>query len=285
MLIDPTEARSFILFLVLFAPFEFLFPIRRGQKVIRNGWVTDVLHFFVTAIMSRIGMFAVIVLAIEMGAMVVPVALRAWIRELPFWLQVVVATALSDLGFYAAHRLMHAVPALWSFHTIHHSSEQMDWLASYRVHPVDQIIVKGSSYVPVFMLGFSEVAIGLAAILYHWQALILHSNINLRLGPLKWLVATPEFHHWHHARDPEARDKNFAGQLPLWDVVFKTAHVPDGRMPEHYGVDVPVPLNYIDHLVYPFSARVRRGPEGNQPANLNSDGAFQAERLGSSSRN
>ena len=38
------------------------------------------------------------------------------------------------------------------------------------------------------------------------------------------MLATPEFHHWHHTSDEEGIDKNFAVFLPFIDVIFGTAH-------------------------------------------------------------
>ena len=38
------------------------------------------------------------------------------------------------------------------------------------------------------------------------------------LGPLRGIIASPVFHRWHHSKDREAWDKNFAGLLPLWDI-------------------------------------------------------------------
>jgi sterol desaturase/sphingolipid hydroxylase (fatty acid hydroxylase superfamily) len=166
-------------------------------------------------------------------------------------LQVIILTTLSDLGFYLGHLAMHKVPVLWDFHAVHHSSENLDWLASYRVHPVDQCIVKGASLIPVFSLGFSDLAILNAAAIYQWQSLWLHSNFKMNFGPLKWLIATPEFHHWHHANDKAAANKNLAGQIALWDIVFGTAHLP-GPLPKNYGVNDAVPRYYLSQLFYPF---------------------------------
>ena len=67
-------------------------------------------------------------------------------------------------------------------------------------------------------------------------------------------MASPEFHHWHHANQREAYDRNFSGQLPLWDIVFGTLHMPRGRMPERYGTDDPVPPTYMGQLAYPLRA-------------------------------
>ena len=88
------------------------------------------------------------------------------------------------------------------------------------------------------------------------HALLIHSNMRVRIGPLKWLIGTPEFHHWHHSNQPEAYNKNFAGGMPLIDLVFGTAHAP-GTMPERYGLDEPAPKTWWSQMRWPFRARAR----------------------------
>lgn len=224
---------------------------------LRRGWFTDVAHFFLSGIFIRPGLALVIWGAAILGAMAVPASWQAWTLALPLWAQVVFSTLIADLGFYLAHRAMHRIPILWKFHAVHHSSEKMDWLAAYRVHPIDQIIVKGASLVPSYALGVSAEAILISAFIYQWQALLIHSNIRLPLGSLRLLVAGPEFHHWHHANDSEARDKNFSGQLPLWDIVFRTLYLP-GRMPDRYGVDDAVPSNWFEQIMFPFRRKLNQ---------------------------
>ena len=111
-------------------------------------------------------------------------------------------------------------------HSGHHSIEELDWLAAYRVHPLDQIATKAVSYLPVYALGFSDPAILAFVFVYKWQSLFIHSNCLIDFGPLKWIFSSPQFHHWHHANEPAALDKNFAGQLPFLDLTFGTAYMP-----------------------------------------------------------
>lgn len=251
MISDWLNYSNFLLFLLVFTPLEHLFPIHEKSCNLRKGWMTDVLHFFLSGIVIRLGLTMVIVLAASAGKTVIPRTLSESMYSSALWLQVPLAILIADFGFYCVHRAMHAFPVLWRFHAVHHSSEKMDWLAAYRVHPVDQVLVKGASMVPIFMLGFSNQAILIATFIYHWQALFIHSNVHVPLGPLRLLIAGPEFHHWHHANEREAYDKNFSGQLPLWDIVFRTLKMP-GRMPTRYGVDDMVPQGYLGQLAYPF---------------------------------
>lgn len=253
--------RDLLICLLVLTPLEHILPLHEKARALRRGWWTDMAHFFLSGIFIRFGLMLVIWASAMAGAAVVPDGWQAAVTGLPVWVQVILATLIADLGFYLSHRAMHRIPALWHFHAVHHSSEEMDWLAAYRVHPVDQVIVKGASLIPMYALGFSATAIVIAALIYQWQALLVHSNIRLPLGPFRLLVVGPEFHHWHHANEREAYDKNFSGQLPIWDIVFRTLHLP-GRMPQKYGVDDPVPESWSGQLAYPF----RRNAEGTGPA-------------------
>ena len=200
----------------------------------------------------RFGLFVVILLITAGSDTLIPQGFRQAVASQPHWLQFIELIVLSDLGFYSVHRLFHAVPFLWRFHAIPHSIEEMDWLAAHRLHPVDQTLTTGASPIPCFALGFSEWALGAYFLLYHWHSLLLHANVRLGFGPLRWLFASPEFHHWHHSKQHQARDKNFAGQLPLWDIVFRTAYMPTAKRPSCYGVDDAVPAGYVSQFFHPF---------------------------------
>jgi sterol desaturase/sphingolipid hydroxylase (fatty acid hydroxylase superfamily) len=59
----------------------------------------------------------------------------------------------------------------------------------------------------------------------HWN----HSNIKVKLGPLKYIFNNPNMHMWHHAHDlPENKSTgvNFGLTLSIWDYLFKTAYMP-----------------------------------------------------------
>jgi sterol desaturase/sphingolipid hydroxylase (fatty acid hydroxylase superfamily) len=173
--------------------------------------------------------------------------------------------SIADVGFYLAYRAFHAVPFLWKFHAIHHSIKELDWLAAHRVHPLDQILTSALSYLPLFALGFSAPAIIIQVITYQWQSHLIHSNTRLGFGPLRWIFASPQFHHWHHANERAAYDTNFSAQLTLMDALAGTLRMPKS-MPTKYGVDDPVPDLYHQQLVYPLmpakkEARISGEPE------------------------
>ena len=118
---------------------------------------------------------------------------------------------------------------------------------------MDQILTKAASLLPLFALGYSGSAVGIYGSLYFWHSYLVHANLRLGFGRLGWLIASPRFHHAHHARDREMRDRNFAGQLSVLDLVLGTLRVPGPRPPAAYGVDEPVPGGYVGQLMYPFA--------------------------------
>lgn len=240
---------------VIFMPLERFFPLHRGQSWRRRDLTTDVLHFFLSGFMIRTGAFALTVILSAAAISVVPAGLREAIRAQPGWLQFAELLILADLGFYAAHRIVHAVPLLWRFHAVHHSSEQLDWLATYRVHPVDQIFNSMLIALPSLILGFEPGPLIAYALLYRWHAIWLHSNVRVPIGPLGWLIATPHYHHWHHADEQQAYDRNFGGQLTVWDRLFGT-YFEEARLPHRYGLGGEVPDGYVAQLVSPFRLRL-----------------------------
>ncbi len=245
---------------LVFVPLERVFALRRGQKVFREGWRTDVAHFLFTRALSDL--CAVLTLGaifILLRRLVSPELHAAVASQAPA-LQFAEAVVIANLGAYFGHRLSHRVPLLWRFHAVHHSSERMDWLAAARVHPLDQVVSKGLILVPLYLLGFSRETFGAYLALATFHAVFVHANVRLDLGPLRWVIATPAYHHWHHSDDPRARDKNFAGELPVIDWLFGTLYMPGGEWPAGYGMSEEVPRGYLGQMLYPFRRRADRRP-------------------------
>lgn len=243
---------AFLVLFFVFVPMERLFALRKDQPIFRKSWFNDVIHFFFNHFLVKAG-FAIsaFTVAVLLKSAISP-KFQAAVAAQPGWLQFIEALLLGEFAHYIAHRMMHEVPALWRLHSIHHSIEEMDWLASARLHPLDQIITKTITIIPLYVMGFTKETFGVYLVLTAFQALFVHANVRFKFGWLRWLIATPEFHHWHHAAEREAYDKNFAGQLPLMDWLFGTLHLPAGRMPAAYGIKDPVPAGYLKQLAYPF---------------------------------
>ncbi len=238
---------------LVFVPLERTLALVREQRILRTGWKTDLAHFLASHLLVQV--LALLTLApatLLFGGLVAP-SVQAAVASQPIALQVIEAIAVADLFQYGVHRAFHAVPFLWRFHAIHHSSTAMDWLAGSRLHLVDVVVTRAVTFVPLFVLGFAPPALVAYLVFVGFQAVFLHANVRVRFGPLRWIVATPEFHHWHHAAEAAALDKNFAVHLPAIDRLFGTAWQPD-RWPGRYGIaGDPVPEGWVRQLAWPFA--------------------------------
>ncbi len=240
---------SFIFLVLVFRPLELVFPAKPGQRFFRPAWFTD-LCFFLGQYVLWSGL--VLWVLVRFGHWldgIVPQGVRHAVASQSWWLQAIEVVLLSDFFIYWGHRLQHRVGFLWRFHAVHHSAQHLDWLAAHREHPLDSIYTVGLINLPGFILGFPvETLAGFIAFRGLW-AIYIHSNVRLPIGPLRWFVGAPELHHWHHDRDRAAG--NYANISPLMDILFGTYRCPD-REPEHFGLDQPVPGNYLSQLVQPL---------------------------------
>lgn len=244
---------ALFVFFVIFTPLERFFALREEQKIFREGWRTDIIHFLLNRFLIDGGSLVVIgILAVFFHWIINP-GFQARVASQPFLLQFLEAILIVDISAYFYHRLSHTCPLLWKFHAIHHSSAQMDWLASVRVHPLDQIFPRVVMFVPLYALGFTKETFGAYLFFAVPVAFFIHSNVRLRFGFLRWIIVTPEYHHWHHSNDPEARNKNFSGQLPFLDWLFGTLYLPKNKRPESYGISEPMPKGYLAQLKFPFT--------------------------------
>ncbi len=243
---------SFLFLALIFIPLEKTFPARPGQNIRRSGWFTDLCYFF-----GQHLFFGILVswLLLRFGAIfhhVVPVGFRQFVGRQAWWLQCLELLFVSDLLIYWGHRLQHRVGFLWRFHKVHHSATQLDWLAAYREHPLDSVYTIGLINIPVFLVGFPvETISGFIAFRGIW-AIYIHSNTRLPLGPFKYLIGSPELHHWHH--DLKRDRGNYANISPIMDLIFGTHYNP-GKFPDKYGIQEQFPQKYVHQLAEPLRVK------------------------------
>lgn len=178
------------------------------------------------------------------------------VMEQPRWLVIIEMLCLGDLIFYWTHRLAHTVPWLWRLHAVHHSTKHLRWTSAVRAHPAEAY-AHLFHVLPLCLLGFP--VDGLAPLLpvVTLYAFLIHSNLDVSLRPLSYLLNSPAYHRWHHARGVPPGGTNFAGLFPIFDVIFGTYHLPE-RAPRDLGIDDPVmPDTCLAQLAYPFRGRER----------------------------
>jgi sterol desaturase/sphingolipid hydroxylase (fatty acid hydroxylase superfamily) len=243
---------NLLLYSGVFVPLERWFALRSDQPVFRRQWPIDLIYFFLNSLLIEV----LTLLTVKPVAILFDHVRIDALGLLPLVVQVPALLLVADFTQYWVHRGFHASRWLWPFHAIHHSIEQMDWLAGSRLHLVDVILTRGLTYVPIFVLGFSERALMMYVFVVAVQATFIHANVKWAFKPLQRIVVTPAFHHWHHSAEPQSVDKNFAVHTPAWDLLFGTYYLP-GRWPEAYGLahHRDVPARWTSQFVYPFRKR------------------------------
>ncbi len=241
---------------------ERFFPWRKNQKALRNGFTQDLFWLIFN------GHYLGILLAFFSGYLIeflhlflmniglpVPESLKL-VSNYPLYVQFIIFFIIKDFIEWNIHRLLHNIPALWEFHKLHHSIEELDWIGNFRFHWGEIIVYKSISYLPLVVLGVDERVIMLIAIIVTIIGDLNHSNLALSWGPLNYVFNSPMMHVWHHDVDVHGKGgQNFGIALSVWDWMFGTAYWPkDKDQPEKLGFKTMAtyPRGILKRLVYPI---------------------------------
>jgi sterol desaturase/sphingolipid hydroxylase (fatty acid hydroxylase superfamily) len=242
-------------------PFQWLFPAtRRRPKILSYEFWLDFL-FWAQGIWLSLASFYVLVEWLTQAVYGPGSAWLPWLAQLPFWVQVLIAVWAFDFLVYWRHRWEHNFPALWSFHAVHHTAEQVDFLTTTRLHPFE--VALGALFNSAALrLGLDPAAAALGFAIYLNYNYFIHTNVRVRFpGFLKYIFVSPFMHHWHHAMDKEAAGKN-VGVVFAWnDWLFGTAYHP-AHWPTKFGLGGPpaerVGQSYVRQLLYPLQFLMAR---------------------------
>ncbi len=239
---------------LIFIFIEKLFALRRDQPVFRAEWQTDFHHFVVNHMVVGFILLATNLLVHKLFGWAANDGVRGWVAGLNFWVALFLIVLVADLVQYWTHRAYHEVPMLWRLHAVHHSVKSMDWLAGSRQHILELLITRTLVLAPIYVLGFSKEVIDAYIVIVGFQAVFNHANVSVRLGALRYLIVTPNFHHWHHSQDDVAIDKNYAAHFAFLDYLFGTAVKSDRPWPAQYGVlGDYVPNGFWKQVKFPFT--------------------------------
>lgn len=244
----------FFLLAAIFIPLEKFLP-RRPQAIFRKNYFEDLFLYFLNGILPKL----ILVLPLSLLAAFVhhqgSNAFYDYVRDLSMRQRLLIALVVGDLGAYWGHRWSHEIPFLWRFHSVHHSATEVDWLVSSKAHPLDMVFTRLSGLVPIYLLGLAQpmsqtadIVPFIYMIFGNFWSFMIHANVNIRFGWFEKMLATPAFHHWHHANDdPRVINKNYAAIFPFIDKMFGSYFLPASRWPESYGLisdegEAPLPV-------------------------------------------
>lgn len=239
---------------LIFVPIELAFPKNKLQSKFHNEWRTDLVYFGISHLAIQLFILMTQKPASAAFGWINLEQIQEWTSGLPFVFELLLVLFITDLFQYWAHRIFHSHHYLWRFHSIHHSIQNMDWLAGSRIHFIDIFFTRSVSYIPLYILGFSTLTFNVYIVFIAVHTVLIHANTSLRFGLLKYIITTPQYHHWHHCKDPKYYGKNYAVVFPLIDILFGTYYLPEKKWPNEMGlIDVSFPKGFIRQLVFPFS--------------------------------
>jgi sterol desaturase/sphingolipid hydroxylase (fatty acid hydroxylase superfamily) len=157
---------------------------------------------------------------------------------------------------------------LWRVHAVHHLPQRIYFLMHPVMHPINIVLVMAIGFVPSFLLGISQEAVFVFNLILGVQGLFSHFNVDIRVGPLNYLLVGTELHRRHHSANL-AEAGNYGAVTPFWDLVFGSFSYSAGRQPEKLGIadDEPYPSsnNYLACLVMPFAKLRVQEAAGTEP--------------------
>ncbi len=222
--------------------------------------VTDVCYWFAIPLLARF---------LRIGALVIGAGLLFGITSadgliafydnghgplarLPLIAQAAIFLFGADLMNYWIHRGFHGI-ALWKYHAVHHSSTDLDWTSAARFHPVNIFLGSVAADVVLLLAGISPNVLVLLGPFTVAHSAFVHANLSWTLGPLRYVLAGPVFHRWHHTAADVGGEKNYAATFPILDVLFGTFYMPPAQLPADYGIaDHGFPAGFGAQMLYPF---------------------------------
>ncbi|MFC5625786.1 sterol desaturase family protein [Algoriphagus winogradskyi] len=242
---------------------EILFPWRKNQPLIREHFWLDIFYlfwnYFLFALVAYNALSMVAVEAFNdfLGLFGITNTVAIKVDQLPGWLQLVILFIVRDFMQWAIHRMYHHVGWMWEFHKVHHSTREMGFAALLRYHWMENILYRTLEYIPLAMIGFGITDFFIVHIFTLVLGQLGHANLNIPLGPFKYIINGPQMHLWHHARElPESHPHgfNYGISLSLWDFLFRTNYWPSDD--EHLPVGLPdedkFPEDFVGQTTEPF---------------------------------
>ena len=238
---------------------ELWLPYRAEWKPSRSEIGSDAM--FMLVVQGALPQLLAITLVIEFAELLQGGGITVqgfWPHAWPIAVQAALMLAAADLLRYWLHRAFHKFKLMWRFHAVHHSPRKLYWLNVGRFHPIEKAIQYAFDTLPFALLGVVPEVLAAYYVFYALNGFFQHSNCNVRLGPLNWLVAGPELHRWHHSELPAESDRNFGNNLIIWDVLFGTRFLPDRGVGALGLKNRKYPTGFLAQMKTPFI----RGLEG-----------------------
>jgi sterol desaturase/sphingolipid hydroxylase (fatty acid hydroxylase superfamily) len=145
-----------------------------------------------------------------------------------------------ELCYYVYHRAAHRVRWFWCNHAVHHSPNQLNLSAAYRIGILGRLTGTPLFFVPLVWLGFPPRVVFAMLTLNLLYQFWIHATWIPKLGWLEGVINTPSAHRVHHAANLEYLDANYGGVLMVFDRLFGTYRAERDDLPCRYGLVKPM---------------------------------------------
>ena len=145
-----------------------------------------------------------------------------------------------EFCYYWYHRFAHQIPWLWATHVVHHSTNQFNLSAAYRLGWTGWLSGYFLFFAPLSWVGLHPVAITVSLSVNLLYQFWIHTELVPKLGWLEWILNTPSHHRVHHAANPEYVGRNYGGVLIIFDRIFGTFTVEHPNRTLIYGLTYPL---------------------------------------------
>jgi sterol desaturase/sphingolipid hydroxylase (fatty acid hydroxylase superfamily) len=244
---EDYEIGAFFLLIAIFSLWERLRPARNIDR-----WAEfklDVLSFAFALLVNRLCTYSVTHFATSIS----PTFVVDWVRALqtlPSAAKIVIGIFMVDFVIYWIHRAQHNTSLLWRTHAWHHSVQQMYWFSGFRTSFFHSFLYNiPQTCIPIWFLALSPLEAGvgysIGLLIQFWE----HTNIKVNIGPLRWIIITPQYHRVHHSATEHSR-MNLGTTFSIWDRMFGT-YVDPETMPEEFplGLGEEVPLKKVPRMM------------------------------------
>ena len=201
------------------------------------------------------------VLKVVLPAVIITLAGNSAFTKLNFWPhgwpligQVGLMLLTAEFFRYWIHRFMHEFNGLWKFHAVHHASDKLYTMNVGRFHPLDKTIQFLGDSLPFLLLGVSSEIFAAYFVFYAINGFYQHSNADVKLCFLNWIVAGPELHRWHHSTTIAEGHANYGNNLIIWDSFFGTRFLPPERTVSEVGIgNKQWPKGFFSQIIAPLT--------------------------------
>ncbi len=196
---------------VIFSLMERMFSVRAGEKAVARATLLDLQYALLSMLYPPFLYFLIAAFFADQALHVKAAPHNPQLALLYFALQVLAVLFARDCLIYLRHRIFH-LPKVWAYHSIHHSSEEVNWLSAVRFHPAENIIESAAEivlFIVAAAIGVDPAVLSVVGIIIAFYNLFIHSNLRWTYGPLRYVLVSPVFHRWHHSESASGGGQKF----------------------------------------------------------------------------